>query len=1091
MRLITPFLFACTAVTADPLLTSWYMDASRHYARIYRNADDQLDQAPQLTWLHPNSGTGQAETTYSGIHEVSYNANFVYVRSSGLGSHVMGPWWRDNENPTEIFGNWPGSSAFVMSFPRLADPRTPTIPQNRTLTGGGAIGMFVDGVAMFDARDTLSWSPQDQADGNVGGTIVGTGYWERDAYVNEGPTFDAAFAHQAGETYHYHANPPALRHQLGDSVDYNPALNEYSEIVGGNGEHSPILGWVRDGLPIYGPYGYSDPMDSGSPVRRMISGFRIRLGLETPGAARTSFPDWVVRYRGVLPDDEYGPDVSPLYPSGHYLQDYEYLGDVGYTIGVDFDLDEYNTRFCVTPEFPGGVRAYFVSITADGSPQFPYNVGRRYYANPRGGNFNNSDNRQNNDFVDPGDRIVFAEGGPESPIKDVTVRTQSLSDDIIISWVGVEGGMYEVTSTSDLINESELRDEVIYELSAGQAIGEYVDASALAVEDIRFYRVTRESVMPFDDEGYSLDRVQERDQRSLITVILSSPGPDDLAIEPNSLLLDGEAVEFISRSSPSEITFAYYGNALEGGETLSALFPGDTVPVTGVYEYLIPQGTGNILFILVDDWGIDSSPIDNISGAFQGIAGSGGQDLPDMPNLVQLANESIRFSNAYVQSSCSPTRLSIMTGKGSYATGVGAPGAAVNTRDSTQTMTIAEAIDFVGSPYATGLMGKWHLGSGTGITGRGPGAEGWDVFWGSIQGNLSNYFDWTRSDVHETVIDRSGVFINAEGFSEDPQGQILDTTGDIARETNYATTVNTDDAIDFIGDQGTDPWLCWIGYNAPHSQSEDPRFPVPPVNGTGSVEMNGEVYGGTLDTNRDRYKAALWALDSEIGRLLSYVDLDNTTVILLGDNGTPAGQVQDDNLFPSDHAKGTIFVGGVHVPCIIRPAGGLSTPRVIESPIQGVDLFPTMCALMGIDPTSLGQVLDGQSLVPLMNGISNPDRIVFAETFGGGNDGRTLRKGDYKLNIFDDPRDDTDVPSMEFYDLSQSLEENPTNDLLRVGNVLSAEETSVYEELLAENERLSSDEINFMTDALIPSEFVTTSVDLTGVTGLQNGEVIA
>ena len=68
-----------------------------------------------------------------------------------------------------------------------------------------------------------------------------------------------------------------------------------------------------------------------------------------------------------------GPDVSTQFPIGHYIEDYEYLGDIGLTLGSDFDLDEHNGRFCITPEFTSGTYAYFTTIDQDGIPVYPYN----------------------------------------------------------------------------------------------------------------------------------------------------------------------------------------------------------------------------------------------------------------------------------------------------------------------------------------------------------------------------------------------------------------------------------------------------------------------------------------------------------------------------------------------------------------------------------------------------------------------------------------------------------------------------------------------------------------------------------------------
>ena len=79
-------------------------------------------------------------------------------------------------------------------------------------------------------------------------TRFGEGIWNRDAYVNEGITFDSGMAHQAQAQYHYHANPVALRYQLGDHVELDAQNNRYHESTAPVTKHSPILAWARDGL---------------------------------------------------------------------------------------------------------------------------------------------------------------------------------------------------------------------------------------------------------------------------------------------------------------------------------------------------------------------------------------------------------------------------------------------------------------------------------------------------------------------------------------------------------------------------------------------------------------------------------------------------------------------------------------------------------------------------------------------------------------------------------------------------------------------------------------------------------------------------
>ena len=105
---------------------------------------------------------------------------------------------------------------------------------------------------------------------------------------------------------------------------------------------------------------------------------------------RTTIPQWAVRIYNVA-SNQTGPAVSTSYPLGVTWRttiisatDQRNTG-TNYQQGVDFDLDEYNGRWCVTPEFPNGTYAYFVAIDSNGAPVFPYNIGRAFYGSPAGG----------------------------------------------------------------------------------------------------------------------------------------------------------------------------------------------------------------------------------------------------------------------------------------------------------------------------------------------------------------------------------------------------------------------------------------------------------------------------------------------------------------------------------------------------------------------------------------------------------------------------------------------------------------------------------------------------------------------------------
>ena len=123
----------------------------------------------------------------------------------------------------------------------------------------------------------------------------------------------------------------------------------------------------------------------------MVSGYVLRdgsIGSDNPfQTGRHTLPAWAARQYGRstgLPQSQVGPDINTTYPLGHYLEDYDYLGDLGKTFGKEFDLDECNGRWCVTPEFPNGTYAYFTTIKSDSTPAYPYNMGRHYHGNPGG-----------------------------------------------------------------------------------------------------------------------------------------------------------------------------------------------------------------------------------------------------------------------------------------------------------------------------------------------------------------------------------------------------------------------------------------------------------------------------------------------------------------------------------------------------------------------------------------------------------------------------------------------------------------------------------------------------------------------------------
>lgn len=463
--------YSASGVPNEPLITSWHTANSGQYARIFPTLADLNSNTTATTWTR-GQGT-QATPAYTDVHQVDYSTSWVYVHSTGLASHVMGPWYL-NAAKTNLFPNYPANQAVKWRF-----PRTPVIPTTKTLTGLGATGRMVNGVSLFDCRDAFSYSFANSADATPGGAFTGDGVWNRDAYHNESVTFDPAYAHQAGSNYHYHAQPIALRYQLGDHVDYNPTTKLYSESTAPVTKHSPIVAWAQDGLPVYGPYGYSSPMDASSGVRRMTSGFVLR-SITT----RTALPAWAARIQTVTFQN--GPNVSTAFALGHYIEDYDYRGDLGQVQGTHFDLNEQNARFCVTPEFPSGTWAYFTTIESDGTPAFPYTTGRQFFGTPSGGAVTT--------IAEPVTTAKLA-----GPLKTDAGHGVGINGgDVTLTWSGVEGGTYQIQASSDLTSWTALTPTVT---ASGDDAVTVTETAAASSNARRFYRTVRSSLATYDRNG--------------------------------------------------------------------------------------------------------------------------------------------------------------------------------------------------------------------------------------------------------------------------------------------------------------------------------------------------------------------------------------------------------------------------------------------------------------------------------------------------------------------------------------------------------------------------------------------------------------
>jgi len=282
------------------------------------------------------------------VQTVLYTNNSVYIRTKGIPSYVTGPFLDGNPSLAT-------SQAAIFKFTLNPVKNTGTAKA----TTGGNIGVFINGVALFDYRDGVAWNPSSNAlcggPGNppCPGGPAAVMDWNRDAIVAERAGFDCAKGHPAMGNYHHHQNPSAFK------LDKN-VISTICNLYDADGlyvidstRHSPLIGFAYDGFPIYGAYGYKNTDGTGG-ITRMKSGYSLRN----------------IMVRNTSPTGQTvtsGPNVSSTYPLGYFREDYEFI-----THPSDPDyLDASNGRFCITPEYPNGTYAYFATVDANWNSAYP------------------------------------------------------------------------------------------------------------------------------------------------------------------------------------------------------------------------------------------------------------------------------------------------------------------------------------------------------------------------------------------------------------------------------------------------------------------------------------------------------------------------------------------------------------------------------------------------------------------------------------------------------------------------------------------------------------------------------------------------
>lgn len=296
------------------------------------------------------------ETTLANVQTVQYSNNWVYVTTTGVPSYITGPFMDGNPSLTT-------NQNAIFKIPLNPTQNTGTL----TNTTGGNIGIFINGVALFDYRDGVAWnSTSNTLCGGLPGMSPCPGgpgasfSWNRDAIPAEKMGFDCSKGHPANGNYHHHQNPSAFKLDLAVISNVCDLYDADGLYVIDSTVHSPLIGYAYDGFPIYGAFGYKNTDGTGG-ITRMKSSYQLRnISTRAVWADGTDVPD--------------GPIVSTTYPLGYFREDYEFINHAQ----SDY-LDVHNGRFCVTPEYPNGIYCYFATVNEEWNSAYPYVVGPTFY----------------------------------------------------------------------------------------------------------------------------------------------------------------------------------------------------------------------------------------------------------------------------------------------------------------------------------------------------------------------------------------------------------------------------------------------------------------------------------------------------------------------------------------------------------------------------------------------------------------------------------------------------------------------------------------------------------------------------------------
>lgn len=365
----------------------------------------------------------------------------------------------------------------------------------------------------------------------------------------------------------------------------------------------------------------------------------------------------------------------------------------------------------------------------------------------------------------------------------------------------------------------------------------------------------------------------------------------------------------------------------------------------------------NVILVMTDDQGY-------------GDLGCHGNPILETPHLDKMYSESVRFTDFHVSPFCTPTRAALMTGNypgrtGAFRTSSG------RTMMHPDEKTMADL--FAGAGYATGMVGKWHLGDNAPHRPQDRGFE--DVLWHRC-GGIGQASDYWGNDYFDDTYERASAK-NRQGTFEAFEG--------------YCTDVWFREGMRFVEANRDRPFFLYLALNAPHG----PYF-VPPE--------WAKPYQGNKDVPNPNFYGMIANIDHNMGllrdKLRKLKIAENTILIFLTDNGTSSGfelDRKDPDYGPLDSLpvrgynagmrgrKSSVYDGGHRVPFFLHwPGGGYDRGRDIDTLAAHIDVLPTLADLCGLVVPS-GYDPDGLSLKPLLEGAEGDwEREHLVEQYLGG-----------------------------------------------------------------------------------------------------------